>query len=1148
VQRNSQNEPDWLNRKSELDARWLLGYKTRFREFVFSLDVSQNRRKERMEKLANLAQAKKLFTFAILLLLLVSLVAMRARAQASTGAVNGTISDPNGLAVEGATVTVHSAATGIDTTLTSNETGAYGAPYLQPGAYDITVSKSGFQEVTTKGVVVHVGERLTVDLQVGLATQQGTVTVTAEAPLIETEKTSQAQTIDQNQVQDLPMAGRRWETFTLLTPGTTTDGSSGLSSFRGISSLYNGNSVDGANNTQAFFSEARGRAIIVTYVYSPDSVQEFQVNGSNYSAEYGQAAGGTVNAVTRSGTNNLHGDLFYDLRYPSLNALDPVGKVNHIFTQPVHQQNHFGGSVGGPAVKDKLFYFATYDGFRKVNPILYTSSSTPAGVNAFVCPLSASAAACANGKAFITQDLLGAFPRKLRQDVALGKLDYQLNAANRLNAVFNWQNWQEPNGYNTAPTVNNGGVTQNGNGGTHERFLIAHWISTLSSNKVNEATFQWGRDFEFDTTNSGGPSVALTNIASYGETSALPRPAFPDEHRIEIGDNLTWIKGNHTFKFGADLNFIHELLINLFQGDGNYSYTNTDPFDGCPGATTSNSTLANGTFCRWLDDAVGANVGDGFTGKHWASFTQVNDPITHVGRDDFYDNDTALFAEDTWKFQSNVTFNLGVRYDLQHVPAPPKPNTATPLLTLYTSTLNIDSNNFAPRLGVAWQLSPKTVVRGGYGIFYGKTSNSTYYALRVENGVYQQTFSGCNPTSSNPLLVACAPNFPNTFFTPPGPAQAAPFAGALTPTVGIPGGTLPASSAAAHGMTPNFVNPVAHEVEIAVERQLPGDMAVSATYLLTRGLHLPASYDANLSAPTTTRTYDVLNGSAGATVLQPTVPFFTTANRIDNTGIILNQYSNVNSWYNGLILTLRKPMKHDLEVVLNYTYSKSLDDGETTGTNGTFFGTDGVLNPYNLKEDYSVSDLDQRQRFVGTLVWQPTYFKDSSNRAAKGALSGWIVSAILVSGTGQPYTALISTFTPSGAPDGGMTGGAVSTFASSSGSRASWLGRNSFTLPTTTGIDMRIGRSFAIKEKYQFSFSADAFNLFNSNIVQAANTTAYSYSAPAAPSIKVPNPACPIATHTNACLVPNASFRSPTTTSGTLYGARQMQINARFEF
>ena len=219
--------------------------------------------------------------------------------------------------------------------------------------------------------------------------------------------------MSEGQVSGLPLVARRWENFVLLTPAVTTDGTSGLSSFRGISGLYNGNSVDGANNTQAFFSEARGRAIIVAYVYSPDSIREFEVSSSNYSAEFGQAAGGTVNAVTRSGTNDLHGDLFYNLRYPSLNALDPFGKSRGILTQTVHQQNQFGGSAGGPIIKDKLFFFGTYDGFRKVNPILYTSTTPNAAfgpqapTGAFACPASATALQCQQRQEFYFNRLAG---------------------------------------------------------------------------------------------------------------------------------------------------------------------------------------------------------------------------------------------------------------------------------------------------------------------------------------------------------------------------------------------------------------------------------------------------------------------------------------------------------------------------------------------------------------------------------------------------------------------------------------------------------------------------------------------------------------------------------------------------------------------
>ena len=1073
-----------------------------------------------------------------------------ANAQMATGAISGTVTDPTGLPIVDAGVVVRNADTGTESRYATNGVGFYVAPYLQPGNYQVTTNKEGFETVVHQNVVVHVGETLTINVRMPVQAAHATVTVTEQAPTLETDKTEASQTVSQNQVEGLPIATRRWENFVLLTPAVTTDGNSGLSSFRGLSSLYNGNSVDGANNSQAFFSEARGRAIIVSYVYSGDSIKEFQVANSNYSAELGQAAGGVVNAVTKSGTNQLHGDLFYNLRYPELNALDPLGKSRGIDTQTVHQQNQFGASVGAPIVKDKLFFFGTYDGFRKVNPILYTSTQTTAAINGLLCPVNVATTACGNAKAFITNDLLGAFARNLKQDVFLGKLDYQLNGNNHLSAVFNLQNWREPYGYNTAPTVNNGGATQNGKGSTHERFVIGNWTSNFSTNKVNELRFQWGRDFESDTTNSPGPSVFLLNLASYGETSALPRPAFPDEHRIQLSDNFSLLKGKHLLKMGVDVNFIHELLVNLFQGDGNYNYTSTSATDQCPPG-------ANATFCRWLGDAVGAvlfkNVGgviqtgvaDGTVGKHYSSFTQVNDPITHVGKDDFYNNDFAAYLEDSWKVRSNLTLSLGVRYDLQHVPAPPKPNTASPLLTLYTSTLNVDTKDIAPRLGMAWQFLGNTVLRGGYGIFYGKTSNSTYYALRVENGVFQQTFSGCGPSG----IISCAPTFPNVFFTPPGPPVAAPFAGALTPTVGIPGGTLPASSAAAHGMTPNFVNPLAHEGELAIERQLPGRMTVSASYLFTHGVHLPSSYDANVAATTVTRSYDVLT-SSNSTALTATVPWYGPAigttvpagpGRLDKgTGLILNQYSVVYSNYNALVVSLRKQMSHGLELLVNYTFSKALDDGQTAGSNGTFFGTDGVLDPYSLARDYSYSDLDQRHRFVGSVVWEPT-FGHRDNRIVNQLVNGWSVSGIVTAATGQPYGASIGTSILGAAlpGDGGMTGAEVSTFAGPTGGRVSWLPRNFYNLPNYKTVDFRVGRGFSFAERYRLNFMVDAFNLFNSTIVGGLNTTAYTYTGAG-------SGAC--AGHTNGCLVPSSTFGTRTSTSSLLYGARQLQLGARFEF
>jgi hypothetical protein len=478
-------------------------------------------------------------------------------------------------------------------------------------------------------------------------------------------------------------------------------------------------------------------------------------------------------------------------------------------------------------------------------------------------------------------------------------------------------------------------------------------------------------------------------------------------------------------------------------------------------------------------------------------------------------------------------------------------------MILDTSTLNIDKGDIAPRIGIAWQFSKNTVLRVGYGIFYAKTSNSTYYALRVENGIYQQTFSGCALVASSQALKNCAPIFPDVFFTPPGPALAAPFAGALTPTAvctttAAPGAapscttlaspTLPTSVQAIHGMDPNFVNPRAHEGEVTLERQLPGNLAVSATYLVTRGLHIPASYDANIAPATGTVTYDVLNGttSSASIVNTATVPDYTA--RLNPTaGIILNQYSDVSSWYNGLVLTIRKPFTHSFELMANYTFSKALDNGETTGTNGTFFGTDDVTDPYNLNTDYSYSDLDQRQRFVASLDWTPNYYHGAM--AGRLLLNGWGLASIVTTATGLPYTAELSgsTFAGVNGPDGGMDGAVVSTFASSAAGRAIWLPRNSFNMPTTTNIDLRVERDFTIHERFKLDFRAEAFNLFNSVLTQAVSTTAFTFSA-----------SCNGVAHPGAigCFVPFTStpFGAPSTTSGVLYGARQLQMGFRLEF
>jgi len=1048
-------------------------------------------------------------TFAFLLLICAGV----ALAQTTgAGTINGTITDPSGAVVPEANVAIRNTDTGIERKTATSQAGIFSGQFLPPGNYEVEVSKAGFASVLRKNLTLQVGQIVTVELSLAVQSTQQEVTVSTAAPLVDTEKTDVSQTVTTAAMENLPVNGRRWDTFALMMPNTTNDGTNGMVSYRGVSGLYNGNTVDGANNNQAFFSEARGRANSGVYVYSLDSIMEYQVTASNYSAELGQAAGGIINAVTKSGTNAFHADLFYYLRYPSWNALDSYPKSEGIYSQPIHQWQQFGGSFGGPIIKDKLFYFATYDGSRKVNPISYTSSTYNATVKALPCPVQVTTTQCANANAFI-DGLFGTFPRATDEDVLFGKLDYQVTDRNHISSSFDWMDSSAPNAYSTTPSVNNSSIYTNGSYIFHERIFVTNWDSIISNNLVNKVRFQWGRDLETAGSNAPAPYVSLSNITAFGENYALPRVAEPDEHRIQLSDTLSWVHGAHTVKAGFDINIIHEVMINLFYGTGYYSYTGA----------------AQTAFNNWVLDAYGINIGDGLTGKHYNTFLDATDVKTGTGKDDFYDNDYAGFVEDSWKATPHLTVNLGLRYDIFTVPGPPVPNTTTYLSTYYNDKINVPKNQWQPRAGVAWEINPKTVVRTGYGIFYGKTTNSTYYATRVENGIYQQEYT-CTPSPTSSTYCP-ALTYPNIIFPAPGPALAPAFAGSLAPQ--LTPFAPPAGALSGRGLTPNWENPMAQEGDVAVERQLPGGLAASIAYVVSRGEHLPIFLDENLAPATTTKSYDILNTS-GQTVQTYTVPFYTSRITPQIGDIYVGQ-SVVNSWYNSMVLTFRRPMNHGVEFAVNYTLSRATDGAQVDGSSGTFSGTDIPLNPYNLKGEYGLSDLNQTHRFVGNVVWMPQ-LQHLSNKAARWILNGWALSAIATEASGQPVTAYISG-TPSPL-DGGLTGGEASNGNPTAG-RAGWLPRNSFTGPSFHDVDFRLGRQFTITEKLKLSLMGEAYNLFNTTNILSVNTTAFTYTAAG-------SGAC--AGHANGCLIPSPTFMTPSLSSSFTAGPRQLQISGRLTF
>ncbi|HEX5081629.1 MAG TPA: carboxypeptidase-like regulatory domain-containing protein, partial [Blastocatellia bacterium] len=280
---------------------------------------------------------------------------------AVTGAVGGAATDQNNAAVAGASVTLRSMDTNKSETVTTDSAGRFRFSNLQPGAYAITITATGFAEFKLEQIVVEVGRLSSVDAELRIGAASGVVDIVASGGAVNLESKEFASNINQTSINELPINGRRWSNFVILTPGSVPDGSFGLISFRGISGLLNNNTVDGGDNNQAFFGEERGRTRI-SYSISQSAIREFQVNTSSYSAEYGRAAGGVTNAVTKSGTNELHGDAFYYQRNNEWGARNPLafrtilnnGVSTRVGIKPEDVRHQFGGTLGGPIVKDKL--------------------------------------------------------------------------------------------------------------------------------------------------------------------------------------------------------------------------------------------------------------------------------------------------------------------------------------------------------------------------------------------------------------------------------------------------------------------------------------------------------------------------------------------------------------------------------------------------------------------------------------------------------------------------------------------------------------------------------------------------------------------------------------------------------------------------
>ncbi len=1149
---------------------------------------------------------RRFFTSALVCLCLLTAISTQAQTSGA-GTINGTVTDGSHAAVPGALVTVTNVETGVTHSYSTDAAGIYSAPFIQPGHYKVNAKAANFGSVEATNLTLLVGQTLTIDLTLTVQSATTTVEVTSETPLLDPQKTEVSQVLDQQLLQNLPVAARNWSDFVLLTPNVVQDGGSGLISFHGISGLYNQNYVDGANNNQMLFSEARGRSSGAPYVYSLDSIKEFQAEASNYSVEFGQAAGGQVNAITKSGTNTMHGDLFYALRYPDLNALDPYSKYQalhngatpFLLTQPIHQQQGFGGSVGGAFIKDRLFYFFTYDGFRRVGRVLYSDSNqislSPKGtfdptvkgnatlVTPAQCPTASNAsygaynagkthytitdAQCQAGINFLmTVANVGAGDeppsRFAKQNLFFPRIDYHINAKNDAFADFNYANFDSTYGYSPANTFTNSSPTTNAPTSYHERFLVGGLTTVLSDTAVNQVRLQYGRDLETAGANAPGPSIA-TGVVTYGMPNALPRVAEPDEHRIQATDVFSKVHGRHSLKFGGDVNVVHEVMINLFQGGGIYSY----------GEATS---VAN--FQDWIFDAFQGQSGDTdpFAGYHYNSFVQTVDALNTKagtqGKDDFWMKMYDGFAEDSWKVSQKFTLTAGVRYDVQITPAPGLVNNNfPPISTKYSTTIKNVLDRVQPRVGFSWSPNNGTVVRGGYGLFSALNQGSTYYAMRVENGVVQinYNYTGCKNSGGAAAGTTCTAvpssanvlQYPNVPFLPTGPA----LSGALHPDGGANStvaGPTKIGAQSFHGLDPNFVPPYAHEANLGIEQALPGKLSLSFGYVGTRGMRLPVFVDANLvgQKPSGERSYNVLDASNNL-IKQITVPVYRPSDRVNTSLATFNTgFSAANTWYNSLAVTVRRPMAQGLEVLANFTWAHASDTGQVQGNNGTFFGGDVPLDPNNIRLENGPSDIDIRNRFTVSFAYQPHIMME--NKIVKHLLDDFTFSGDEIASGGQPIFLGMSGTVYSGSTsatsfgaDGGIYGGAIS---SGSGlpttGRPPQIGRNSIKMPGFNNVDFRVTRDFPIHERFHFQLVGEAFNLLNREIITSVNTTHSAYAASSATSTTCnSNGSAPTGSVVAGCITPFpgagiSAFGVVSSTSNGLYGARQLQLSGKFTF
>src|SRR5712672_1771852 len=812
--------------------------------------------------------------FAVFVFLLACASSGFAQSHTTTGTVQGDVLDERGGSVAGATVEVRNLDTNFTQTEQTNSDGHFAFLSLAPGRYQLTISQPGFASVLQQNVNLTVGQVISIPVSMKISSVSQQIVVTSTPP-VDVVTTSSTSTLAEQTIATTPVLGRKFEDLLTLTPGVSiSQGPDGDEiNINGQRGIFNNISLDGGDYNNGFFGEQMGgqrAAIDITL----EAVKEFQVVASGANPEFGRTAGGVVNVITKSGTNDFHGSAFEYFRTEALTAATSDGKPLENF-----RRNQFGASFGGPIIKNKLFFFAAGEGIREnltrknlsvaLGPAC--SVATPVvGVNDVTISTSPECQRVALLNFFKTAPFPSSVKNtdegvpvehSIRNAAVFGRVDYNLNSKNQIFGSYNFDWSKNPNETFDVPTY---GTSANGiEGPSKIQAVSTNWFSTLSNNMLNEAHFTYAREARprLAINPSSVPDTAMgfaTNFR-FGQPFFLEPAVDELFFRTDIRDNFSVVKGKHTWKFGGE--WIHSRNSQIFRGffTGRYIFDSVAGFlhYATPGGTGFGPTAAecaDGTFTdislvTGISATSNGNCpnGSAFTGGPLLLYLQhgpttAGQTLDQSGKADFANEDYSLFFQDTWKLFRNLTLNYGLRWDAQKFPDP----TIAPSATAYGSNLS-DPNfpstgklpnqykEFQPRIGFAWDIrgNGKSALRASWRIFNASQQTLTQVGPITTNGVQQQEIaagtclfkiSGVCQQSS---ILGPAPTYPSIISAPP----SIPFQ---------PGVTV---------FSKDYANPRIYTTNVGYEQQLVGDYAVYLDFTWSKGVHLTRFTNPNV-APT----------------------------------------------------------------------------------------------------------------------------------------------------------------------------------------------------------------------------------------------------------------------------------------------------------